>query len=109
MLCKATSVNGAKVKPPIPVNGELAVVRLSEWQSTQPIPGFELVPNSALPLSSDCVLVVGVGGAVNRMKAAKLTESADIWFAVPVVPPPHGIGDVGRVLWRGVEHAARHR
>jgi len=67
------------------------VVRLSEWQSTQPIPGFELVPNSALPLSSDCVLVVGVGGAVNRMKAAKLTESADIWFAVPVVPPPTGL------------------
>src|SRR5260370_6349995 len=84
--CKATSLYGANVKPPIPVNGDLSVVSEAEWQSTQPIPGVEvLVPNSALPLSSDCVAVVGVGGALNLMKAAKLTVSEDIWLAVPVV------------------------
>jgi hypothetical protein len=90
--CKATSLNGVKVKPPIPVNGDLSVVSEAEWQSTQPIPGVELlVPNSALPLSSEDEAVVGVGGADNLMKAAKLTVSEDIWLAVPVVPPPLGL------------------
>src|SRR5712692_3951672 len=71
----------------MPLNGEAAVVSVSEWQSTQPMPGSELVPNNARPWSSDDDAVVGVGGAKNRMNPAKLRTSDDIWLAVPVVPP----------------------
>src|SRR5258708_11671926 len=89
IACKATSLNGLKVMPLIPVNGDLSVVSDAEWQSTKPIPGVELlVPNSALPFSSEDEAVVGVGGADNLMKAAKLRVSEDIWLAVPVVAPP---------------------
>jgi len=48
------------------------------------MPGLAAVPNNALPLSSEGVLVVGAGGAANRMKAAKLTVSA-------MAPPPVGL------------------
>src|SRR6267378_3819085 len=83
MLCRATSLNGWKVTSPIPVNGDFAVVSDDVWQRTQPIPGFELVPNNAWPCSSEGVLVVGLGGAVNRMNSSNLTASEDIPVAVP--------------------------
>src|SRR5258708_30140653 len=91
--CKATSLNGVKVKPPIPVNGDLSVVSEAEWQSTQPIPGVELlVPNSALPFSSEDEAGVGAGGAANHMKAEKLTVSEGNSLANPLAPPPRGCG-----------------
>src|SRR5712664_350205 len=78
--------------PPIPVNGEAAVCNVRLWHSTHPIPGLlTLAPKSCEPRACEAVYCdtgTGVGGAVSLMKAAKLTVSEDIWFAVPVVLVP---------------------
>src|SRR5579859_2265762 len=66
----------------MPVKGDAAVVRLVEWHRLQP-----MVLNRAAPLVVEEVDAAGVGGAVRRMKAAKLTTSEDISERVPMVVP----------------------
>src|SRR5579863_5769018 len=75
--------------PPAPLPFLTVVVRLTLWHRLQPI-----WLNSDCPLSSDAVLVVGVGGANNCMKLAKLTTSADISDVVPCGVLKKGLGMV---------------
>src|SRR5579859_339509 len=70
----------------MPVNGDSPVVSEEEWHRTQPI-----LLNNTWPFSSEAVCVVGVGGAVRRMNAAKFTVSDDIFEAVPVSPSSSGL------------------
>lgn len=56
----------------IPVKIDAAVVSDGAWQSEQP-----MLLNRFLPFSCEIVDVIGVGGAVKLMNAAKLTVSAE--------------------------------
>ena len=70
----------------MPVNGDAAVVRFTEWHSEQPT-----LTNRFDPLLVDCVGGAGVAGADRRMKSAKLATSDDISETVPIVVPKLGL------------------
>src|SRR5215467_396764 len=54
----------------MPVNGDAAVFNDDEWHRTQP-----MLLNNAWPFMAEAESGAGVGGAVRRMKTAKLVVS----------------------------------
>src|SRR5579859_27310 len=70
----------------MPVNCDCAVVSEDEWHKTQPI-----LLNNAWPFDAEADNGAGVGGAVRRMKMAKLVTSE---FALPVSERSGGVGVV---------------
>src|SRR5260370_20069360 len=70
----------------MPVNGDAAVVRFTEWHSEQPT-----LTNRFDPLLVDCVGGAGGAGADRRMKSAKFATSDDISETVPIVVPKLGL------------------
>src|SRR6478735_8080661 len=70
----------------MPVKGEGAVFRVSEWHSTQPT-----LLNRVWPFVADGVNATGTGTALSRMKAAKFTCSEEIWLASSPAVGPGGM------------------
>src|SRR5260370_5234649 len=91
----------------MPVNGDAAVVRFTEWHSEQPT-----LTNRFDPLLVDCVAGAGVAGADRRMKSAKFATSDDISETVPIVVPKLvraafvAVQDIAGIFGRGIEDAA---